>query len=396
MAEHHQNHFELHKLLHSKMSKLYIYQALLTFAKSLVSVFVPVFLYKSGFSLIDIMLYTTGVSFIFILIMPLTVKTIKKIGFKYTLLLSTPIYVLHLICLNFINTSNIYFHLAWLSFGFYVAFFWPTFHSEMALNGSSKNRTSQMGTFQIITTLVGTFAPAIGGLILTNSSYLSLLITSSVFILIGFIPFLFSKDIKLKKFNFGYKNYIDFFRTNKYSLSKKAFAFEGLNYILVIFIWPIIIFNLLNKNFLNYGALVTTISFISVMIIISIKKSIDKTDKTKYFKHTTKFLSFNWFLKSFVIFFGPFVLYFIEGISKLTNNIYNLLFTSIFYNNAKKNGYMNYIILREFYLHLTKILFAGLLILVFKFWGESLFVLNYIAVLGIFISFGLGYLKEDF
>ena len=69
---------------------------------------------------------------------------------------------------------------------------------------------------------------------------------------------------------------------------------------------------------------------------------------------------------------------------------------SIFYNNAKKIGYMDYIILREIYLHSTK-LFIGLFVFIptLLYFGESIITLSSLIFFGIFFAFGLSLIREE-
>lgn len=396
MNNHEHSHFTLNKALHDKMSKIYIYQAMLTLAKSMIGIFIPIYLYKLGYSIIDILLYTIGQSLIYLILIPISTKIIQKIGFKYTILLSTPIYLIHLTTLNFLSSSPIFFHLAWISFGVYTAIFWPAMHSEIALNGSNKHRGSQMGTLQIIITIVATLAPFIGGTFLEISSYWNLLILITTIIILGTIPMLLSKDVKIQKFEFEFKDYIKLIKNKKVNNSKIAFASEGIEWLLNITIWPILVFILLNQSFLKLGILLTIVSIISIIIILYIKKILDKKDKNKILKIITKIMSLNWMLKSSILFFGSFFLYFIETIGKLIQTLFNISYSSIFYNNAKKIGYMDYIILRELYLHGTKTIFVLFIIipylLIFK---ENLMILSSIVIIGIIFALGLGFMKEE-
>jgi hypothetical protein len=214
-------------------------------------------------------------------------------------------------------------------------------------------------------------------------------------VFLGLVPLLLSSDIILKNYTFDYKNYFKLISSNKNKSSKKAFAYEGLNTILTLHLWPIIVFILLNKSFFNLGVLLTIISFVSLIFVLYFKAYFDKNNKNKILRKIVKISSLNWFFKSIVIFFGLFFLFVIEGISRLTQNLFGMLFMSIFYNNAKKIGYMDYIILRELYLHSAKIIFGSAIILLFLFFGQNLFILSGIVFSGVFISFGLGYLKEE-
>lgn len=83
-----------------------------------------------------------------------------------------------------------------------------------------------MGTLQILSTLFGTFAPLIGGYFLNLDQFWYLLILANVLILVGIIPLLLSKDLKLKDYSFPYKKYWHFLTDKKLSNSKIVFAFS--------------------------------------------------------------------------------------------------------------------------------------------------------------------------
>lgn len=389
------HHFMLSKALHDKMTKIYIFQALLTFVKAMIGIFVPVYLFKLGFSVIEVILYSIGHSLIYLLLIPLSTKTIKKIGFKYTILLTVPMYLIHIISLNFLTAHPIFFHIAWITIGIYISFFWPAMHSEIALNGSKKHRGSQMGTLQIISTIFAAAAPLIGGIFLENIGYFQLMILMSVIILIGLIPLLYSEDIKVKKYEFHFKDYIRLYKNKKLTNSKIAFASEGVASTLNMYLWPIVVFILLEKNFLSFGILATAISVISILFVLYMKNYIDKHPKEKVLNFTSKVLSLNWIVKGFIFLLGSFALYFLDLITKLLFNLFSLSFLSIFYNNAQKVGYMDYIVLREEYLHTTKIITGFLIIGYLSLVGTTLMTLSLALLVGVVFSWGLAFLKEE-
>jgi MFS family permease len=297
--------------------------------------------------------------------------------------------------LNFIPQSDIYFHLSWLTFGLFTGLFWPAYHSEIALTGSKTHRGSQMGTMQILATLFGTLSPIVGGYFLEFTNFMYLLIFATIILTIGIIPLIFSKDIKLKNYSFPYKKYLQFIKSKKHKNSKKAFAYNGIYSILVLYIWPIILFILLSENFFKYGTLMTAVSLFSTLIILYIKAFFDKKDKNKFLKQINILLSLNWFIKSIIFLFGIIFLYIIESIYKLLINIFNMAYLSIFYNNAKKNSFMDYIILRELYLHITRISFSIILILILITMGENIITLSAILFAGVFMSLGFNCFREE-
>lgn len=395
MMQHEHSHFELHKALHDKMSKLYIFQAMFSFARSLIGIFVPVYLFKIGYSIIEIILYNIGFSILFLILIPLSIKVIRQIGFKYTIVYSTLFYLFHIIILNYVDGSYFFFHLSWISYAFFASLFWPTFHNEIAVSGSNKHRSSQMGTLQIISTIFGTAAPLIGGIFLEVSSYWNLLIFASIILALGLIPLLNAKDLKLKHYNFEIKDYVRLFKDKKNLKAKKSFAYEGANQSLIIIVWPILVFIFLKKSFINLGILITIVSFINLVFILYIKSYFDKKNKHYMLKKITKINSLSWFFKSIILLLSAVFLYIIEWFSKLIRSVFDMLYLSIFYNNAKKKGYMEYIILREFYHHSSKILFAFFMIVVLFIFGETLFALSVLAFTGVFTSLGISHLKEE-
>jgi len=395
MHNNHHYHFLIEQLLTDNLSKIYIYQALLTFVKSLIGIFVPVFLYKMGYSIIAILIYSIINSITYLVLVPLSTRIIKKLGFKYSLLLTTPIYLAHIITLNFIDGSWFFYSISALSYGVYVSLFWPVMHSEIAKQGHSKSRGKEMGTFQIIITLVSTIAPFIGGIFLENIGYFYLLIFSSILLFLGYIPLLFSNDLKVEKEVFHYKDYIRLLKDSNLKNSKIAFSAEGFESILSISIWPILIFILLGGDFVKFGTLLTVVSFISIIFMFYFRVYLDKHDKNIILKKLTYLVSLKWIFKIFIISFGMFFLYIIESFSKILQNTFNSSYQSIFYNNANKVNYMDYIIMRELYLHGTKMLFVFcILIPLFLIFGENVITISSSLVFGIFFAYFLSFMNE--
>jgi len=164
---------------------------------------------------------------------------------------------------------------------------------------------------------------------------------------------------------------------------------------LALNLWSIILFILLSSSFLNLGILFTITSLISILFVLYLKLYVDKKNKHKTLKFISKFISFSWFLKAIIFLFGSFFLYFIEMFSRLINASFNLTFFSIFYNNAKKNEYMDYIILRASYLHGAKIIFGFISAVILLILGNSLSSFLLLVLLGILMPIWLSYFREN-
>ncbi len=391
--EEHSNHAEMHRALFSNLSNLYIFHAFMSFVRSLIGIFVPVYLFSLGFSLKEIIFYGVGGSLIFILFVPISIFFINKFGFKWTLFLSIPIYLIQLYMIKLIPENYIYYHLCWFTYGCFMAFFWPTIHTEIATLTTKKNRTSQIGTLQIITVLLAAVAPLIGGFILEYSSYDILFFLCLFLLLIGILPLLISKDLAVKKYPFRFKDYLRLYTKKEVFETRKAFMAEGAQNILIIFLWSIILFIILENNFFTLGAITTAVTFLSVCIVGYFKSYFDKHKKKQALEKITYALSSNWFLRALGTIFFP-LLYISETLFKIFNSIFQMLFQSIFYSNVSHKEYFDYIIGREFYLHTFRIILSTFIILFLIIFGESFKTFSILIFLGVIVPVFLSTIPE--
>lgn len=393
----HNSHIHLlhETLLKNKMTKLYFFRALVAFVTSLVGIFVPVYLYHNNFSIILILLYAIGISSTYIITAPLVISIINKIGLKYTLLLSTPFYIIYLISLQYITQNMLFFHILWLSQGIYMSLFWISFKAEVIMNSSRENRTKQIGTLQTIVVLLTAVAPIIGGVFLEYVSYWNLLIIGTFLLILSNVPLMISEDIKLLKIKFKHSDYIDLIRKKTNKQSKISHVAEGVELLLSTFIWPIIIFVFVKENFAVLGLLYTIISLITVVALFKVKKYIDKISKKKVLEKASKMLSISWYLRAILTIFGSVFLFLIETFANLITNIVTITLTSIFYNNTNSQNFMRALLTRTIYMHGTKIILSIILIIILLMIEENFSNLTIILFIGMVSSIGLNSIVEN-
>lgn len=391
----HNEHRLFLDLLKNPLSKIYILQATLTFVKSLIGIFVPVYFYSLGFSLTLIGIYLAVISLTSLLLMPLSTQLIKTLGYKYTILLSLPFYLIHIFLINYVQNSTIVVFIAAILFGTYVAFFWPAYHLELSQQGSTKNRAKEIGTLQVIITLVSSISPFIGGVFLDYLSYTELLMFSFVILFFGFIPFLFSSDPPLKVYSIKYRDYKKLILG--ITLNQRiAFFSEGSEFVIAAYFWPIIIFVLLGSSFLKLGLVFTVVALISVVFITYFKSYVDSHSKKKVLLIATKCMSANWIVRGFMLLIFLPLIYISEAFQKLIVSTYHLSYSSLFYNNANhsKDQFL-YVMTHEIIIHISRI-FLSLLIAVCTLYISSIQNLFLVIILlGIFIPFGLAKYQEN-
>jgi MFS family permease len=389
--EHHKSHH--FNMLHSELGKIYFFKSLFSFAQSLIFVFIPIFLYNKSISLISILLYSMTIYLSVLLVDPLAISLIKKIGFKWALLVSIPFSVLNFLTINLVTNASFILYLSAFFQGIHLAIFFTALNAQIATKGHNKKRGNEIGTLNIVMTLLSTFSSLVGGLILSYFNYTILIFVFFILTCLSTIPLIKSKDLKLKKFNFSYKDYIGFFKKKDFN-TKIFYLNEGADMIFILYLWPIALFLLVGKSFTNLGLLLTASSIISAIIIFLIKKKLDQKSKEFYLKFSAKIISLEYILKFCTYLFTSYLVYLVEIIRKINRNIFSVSYTSIYYNNAKKQKYLDYILFCDFFGRIGRISFGILLMIIFLIFGQSIDVLFYTLLLGILVSFGLHFLKE--
>ncbi len=357
--------FSLHKrLINNRINGIYIFNALYTFSRSMISIFVPLYLYKIGYSISMILLYNILISIFRILFQIQILKFVAKLGFKHSLALSIPVYLTHLIMLQYAK-NMIFFHLSWLTFSFYSIIFWFSYHSELSNDIDRNNPSKNIGTIEVLTILFSVLGPIVGGVLLQYLGYNMLLIFVSVFLLISPLPLFFTQDIKIKRVNIDFSKSIKITK-NLDKNSKITFLSEGVLFPTVTIIWPLLIFQALNKNYFKYGTLITVVSILSTIVIYKIKNQLDYRKRNLLLSTSSMATSMLWFIRMIGILSNPIVLVISESFFNISKNLLSLGYFSIFYKNARVFGYIKYILAREVYLHIMKIIFLTISIFMFK------------------------------
>ena len=382
----HNSHFLFHKILTSKLSGLYILQACFTFVKSLIGIFIPIYFYSIGISIPKIILFYIVISVFFILSIKLVIKCINLFGLKTNFFISSFLFISHILLINFVEQSEIYFYLSAISAALLLSFFWLSFHLEFSLNEDKKKISSELGTLSSIILFVSALSPILGGFILESFSYIYILALSTIILLIGSIVLLLSKSIETKKVSFDYK-YL--FNIKKNFKDKVSFFSSGILFIFMIIFFPIYLYEFLDNNFFSLGIVVSIVSILIAIIILFVKKYFDKFPRNKTLKFLSYGISTSWFLRIFLLVLSYPALLIYEFFHNFLNHLLNISYMGIFYNNSKKEG-LNYILVREFYIHIGRILILLICLFVFYLGVE----LKYILFLGVIFFPLMSLLKE--
>ena len=188
-------HYNLHFLRNRELNELYISVAIKSFASSMITIFIPIFLLKLDYSLTHVLIFYAILNATHALFVIPAAKISSKYGYKHSIFFSIPILIVFYLALYTLEQFHWPLYLLAIIFGVNNALYWIGYHVDFSIFSDKKNRGEEIGTTRIINSIFHVFGPIIGGLILTFIGFQALFVTVSVLLLASAIPLFFSKDI---------------------------------------------------------------------------------------------------------------------------------------------------------------------------------------------------------
>lgn len=361
--------FELktHYFLKSEINELFITNALRTFAISTISIFIPIFLYQKGYSMIDICLYLITWVIIAILANYNVLKFISKHGIKHAIALSIPIIVAFFLVLYNIDTLRqflgdyVTLYLLAILKAVQAAFFFMGFHLEFAKFCKKESSTKQLGIMNATATILSIIGPLVGAMVISWYGFNTMFFIIIVVLALSVVPLFFSKDTS-EMFEVDFRKIIKSFGKH----NSWPFFAEGVRSMAAMYFWPLLFYFVIQTIEAIGGVYTISRLMVALLTIYVGKKATDLNRK--------KILKAGAYLHSFTLFTRVFVktvltITFVQGVGGISWAMLHLPFHTIFYNNSKKKGIAYMTFYREVFLQagrLAAVLVLLLMLLVFS------------------------------
>ncbi len=301
--------------------KFNIFSFISTFARSLIEIFISLYLFKNGFSLKQVLLFYFLVNISAIPLSYLFVKIGEKTKYIFVIFIGIIAFIsVQMLLRNIINTNtylvliailySIYRRGYWVGRRFYITKIMPTDKSS--------------GVFSIIMVLsqiASILAGIIGAKILTDFSITNLTILSSVLLFISIIPLATIKYSKTEN-KICLKDNLKKYNKNNYII----FSMYELNNLL-LFIFPIYIAISIENSYTLAGSL-SIISNVAIILCVLLFGKILNLKKNKsYIVICTILVILCALSKLYISSYIIAAIYFIEGIvTKLQNQSVNKIY----------------------------------------------------------------------
>lgn len=352
----HHNHKILHYILKNKtLSEFYFMVGMRQFAYSLISVFLPIYIFLLRNSLLDVLifLFFTYISIIFLF--PIVGKINSKFGNVHTILLSSPLMVIFFYILQNFDPLITGLPILGFLFALFQAFFWMPFHEEFSFISKSKEMGKELSLVRLTFSSAGIMAPFLGSLIIVLFGFDLLFLVVLLIAIIGALPLLFSKEVKPKqKFN------LKLAFSKKYRTLFLPFVGNGVISTSNEWLWPILMFLILG-NFVEIGSFAMIINLFAVLVLIFLMAKTDKINKEKLLKIGTIIFSLSIMIRAFIrTFLGVISVWSLGAISFI---IFSVPFESKIYEKSKHLNKLEYFVVREWSISIGRliILFIALI-----------------------------------
>ncbi|MBW6451423.1 MAG: MFS transporter [DPANN group archaeon] len=353
-------HYHFHKIhiLKNELSEVYMNLSIQSFALSLVSVFIPIYLLKLGYSFNEVIMFFIVFEGTLGFVSPFAATLANKIGFKHIIMLRVPFLITFLLGLNFIETYSISIYLLALIGGGSASLYWNSINSIFAKHSNKLHRGTQTSKLFSIPQIASLAGPTIGGLIALVFGFNILFITTTVFVCISIIPLFFTKDTKTHV-NFSFKKMLKFKNNFKYLI---YFMFHGIKSLVSYLFWPIFIYWGLQGSTIGMGLSHTITSLGIIAFTFYIGKKSDNMDKFKLIRYGGLLFGILWFVRIFSK--GTIDYFILSFLGGLIIVLIDLPFVAVSFDEANKKNPDEFIVFKEFSMNLGKVIFLACTLLV--------------------------------
>lgn len=340
-----------------QIRELFISTTLVNLALGMVTLFEPIYLYKIGYDLKQIMIFYLITYACYFFLMPLGGKFARRRGYESGILIGTFLYIVFYITLFLIIKQPLLFYIAPFIYAWQKTFYWPAYHADFAHFADRQEEGREVSIMSAASSLVYIIGPVLAGFIISQWGYGVLFITASIIFLVSNIATLSTKE-KFQPANFSYRAvYKDLFsRTNRQAL----WAYIGFGEeLIVLVVWPVFI-SIVIADVFNLGIVVTLATLVTTIVTVYIGKLSDNKNKRKILSLGSYIYSLSWFFRIFII--NTVGVFFVDTLSKLGKNIISVPLIALTYEKAKdvrkkeQNSVMNRIVFFEMSLVVGKIL----------------------------------------
>jgi MFS family permease len=383
----------LDKNMSKGMTAILISRALLFVVGGLLGIFTPIFIYKVlGENVQLALLYFATASCLYVLSVPILIRYVDRMGFKYALILSGIVgagyhFMFYLQDTRMISMS-VFLITSILLLSIYRMTYWIPFHTEFTRLGDYQDRGRQISLFSASSMLLGIFLPALSAIMIGWFGFEFVFIISVGVMIISTLPYFWIPFIP-ETYSWSVRQTWQEFFCRCRSKVAIAFIAEGAENIIALYLWPIFLYQLFKGNLLDVGTVSALIIAGTITLQLLVGRFIDRSKKIdSTLKWGSALYALGWIVKMFAV---TALQVFVVGVYHAISKIFTYTpQQSLSYDISSENDqYVDeYTVLREMFINTGKTI-GGLITVALSFVVsvQWLFIIGAIAALAFhFIS----------
>lgn len=344
----------------------YFHELLFHFSNSMLTLVLPVFIYRTFGSVSLVFGFIVGWNLIHgILYLPVFNVAMKLRKAKYFMMMGILFYLISLLFFSVVTKNQpIMMVPATVFYSFYISFYWTFRHWFMAVNTDHMRVGKQMSIISLIQTCISFISPIVGGMVSILVSFHATFLVGVIALALSLWPIaLFSMEAHPEPYSLEkIKNMLK--KKEIKSVSPGYFC-EGIVDIAVNNVW-LLIFAIFIGNILDLGLLVGFATLITAIAIWLAGKWFDQKERVRLITRVTHMRAVGVMTYASIFFFQNIAyIWLITFINKLTTTIQQLILDSYLYAYGNKLNPVEFMLSREFYLNISRLLTSGILAIIF-------------------------------
>ncbi len=342
---------------------LYSNRLILQFGSGLLGLFFPIFMYEQfSYSPNVLFAYFFATFFVSFFMLAPGAMVMSRVGLKLSMIIAVIALAVWYLLFAYFDPAHafIYLAVAVVFHNIWRMFYWTPFHTEFAELTKKGERGRTVGFLYSIASLMSIAIPFLAGIILARFGFDALFLAAAVIIFASIFPLIFTPRV-IEKYSFGY------IETFKKMLDKEhrrmviAYTADGAEATVGAIIWPIFIYEILQGNYFEVGALSSMIILIGVIIRLIVGNWSDKFSKHKLLKWGSGIYAIGWIAKMFVD--TAFTIFIASTFHNFALIVMRTPFDVIMYERAADAGHYvdEYTVIREMAICLGRLIMIALL-----------------------------------
>lgn len=373
------HHLASHHLHYSEINQVYLSRAARAFGLSMIGIFVPIYLYTLGYSLVMIALFFIVANLIRMFATPLAGFLLSRLGAKRLMALCELWSIVFVILLLMVEPHPSLLLVTAFVWGVDLGLFWPAHHYNLSYAQTKGKSSRQVGFVFMLLSIAQALGPLAGGVVATQFGIQYTFLAAIALLLVAGYIFLHTPEhTPLPRF--AWKEVLTGWNIMRPHVT--ANGMNGFQAEAALNLWPLFIFLFLG-TYQTVGIAVSTSLVITLIVIYLIGLRSDKGYNWQQIYMGSKGSSVVHVARSFVQTFGGATV--LNLIHEIMSYLYRIPFVSYYYHHASRApSRLAYILKLEIAVSFGSMASWGILL------GLGLFLSFQAAVIGAFTLAAIG------